>query len=101
MIKPIRVWLDYQMANRHDAAYDLPPRHIFDGVQDEYILATSEALAASPEVQALIEAAVSAEREALEVACQIEIDRGDKHGGPQYAAGARACRDAIRNRSQQ
>lgn len=35
-------------------------------------------------------------REQAEVLCQIEIDRGDRNAQHQYAAGARACRDAIR-----
>jgi hypothetical protein len=35
-------------------------------------------------------------RDAAIVACQIEIDRGDKNSSPNYAFGARACRDAIR-----
>ncbi len=37
-----------------------------------------------------------AERERCECICQDEIDRGDKHGEPKYAAGARSCRDDIR-----
>lgn len=43
-----------------------------------------------------LDRALAAERERLVILCQIEIDRGDRNGQTSYAAGARACRDAIR-----
>ncbi len=61
----------------------------FDRVRDH----GDTALAAPPAHDV---AGWKAGRDAAEVLCQMEIDRGDRNAQPLYAAGARACRTAIR-----
>jgi len=52
MTAPERIWLDWPEANRGEPVFDEPPETWTQAGQTKYILATPEALAASPEVQA-------------------------------------------------
>lgn len=86
MDAPKRIWLDWPGANRGDPVFDEPPEHDMQAGQTPYILATPEALAASPEVAKLI---ADAEARGMERALETMKTAGDS--AVTEAMGQRLC----------